>query len=74
MTTTMISNDDIRSLRREALSVGDYDMSIWCDIALAPNNDSDSQGDWLRDPNTGKRTTRAVARKLCAEAIANGQG
>lgn len=71
MQTTTITNDQIRSLRSEALSVGDYDMSIWCDLALASHEDCDSQGGYLVDPNTGKLTTRSKARAVCAKVVAD---
>lgn len=71
MQTTTITVDDIRSLRREAMSAQDYDLAIWCDIALSSCEDTDGQGCFLMDPSTGKSTTRTIARSVCAEAIAN---
>lgn len=71
MQTTTITTDDIRTLRHEAMSVQDYDLAIWCDIALSSCEDTDGQGSFLMDPSTGKSTTRTIARAVCAKAIAS---
>ena len=68
---TTITNNDIRALRSEAMFVQDYDLAIWCDMALSSHEYTDGQGSFLMDPCTGKSTTRTIARAVCAKAIAS---
>jgi hypothetical protein len=64
-----ITTAQIAALRDEAYAANDFDMVLWCGIALASTPNCDDEGCYLRNPITGKRTTRNVARKVCADAI-----
>ena len=68
-TARTITTAQIKALRSEARAAGDVIMVDFCDLALAYTNEADSSGDALINPLTGLRTTRAVARRVCADAI-----
>lgn len=64
----MITNDDIRALRREARAASDYMMADICDIALSSREDASDDGTPLIGPD-GRPTTRTETRRECARVI-----
>jgi hypothetical protein len=77
-TAENITEAQIRRLRQDAMAAGDYPQVAWCDLALAAHETSDSHGNLLVTPDNGscgrggEQTTRTEARKICADAIADG--
>lgn len=63
-----ISTSQIKALREEAMSAGDYRQVTVCDVALAPLERDNSDGTPLEDYD-GDPMTRTEARQLCADAV-----
>lgn len=71
LTAETITEQQIKALRAEAQGIGDDRQVIWCDVALAAHETSDSSGNRLMSPD-GDRVTRSRARSACAYAINHG--
>lgn len=70
-----LTDNKIRSLRREAEEAHDYDTGGICDLALDGKIDMDDYTTVSPKMSTKLRTmTAREARLLCAKAIANGRG
>jgi hypothetical protein len=70
MTTTaeIVTDDQIRKLREEALAAGDSRTVTSCDVALSSRDDSNAEGAPLFDDD-GEPTTRTAQREILADAI-----
>lgn len=68
LTAETVTESQIKTLREECRAEGDTNLADICDLALAANEDSDSQGDHLIAPH-GEPVTRSWARGICAAAI-----
>lgn len=64
-----ITNEQIRTLRSEAMAAGDYRQVDVCDVALAPLESANTDGTPLVDSD-GNPTTRTEARAECERVIA----
>jgi hypothetical protein len=63
-----IMDKQIKTLREEAMAVGDYRMADICDIALARRDHDEQTAETLIGPD-GAPMTRSEAREICAEVI-----
>ena len=81
-----VSDKQIRGLRREALSAGDYVTAVACDVALdevevtPENDDGEGYPDYSGGGHSAReldrirailRGGRDAAREICADAIAS---